>query len=119
CRDCVWAAFRCHTCIVSSHAELPCHIIEKWNGQYFGRVSLKALGLCLQFGHSARGQCPKPVPDDHFIIIHGNGRHEVAIDYCGCLHARSHSHQLREARLIPMGPGAAVTHKAVEMCRML
>ncbi|KAJ7472825.1 hypothetical protein FB451DRAFT_1399020 [Mycena latifolia] len=115
----LWPTFLCPICIVLKHTEQPCHTIETWNGEYIVRRSLKALGLRVQFGHGAHGQCPNAVPDDHFTIIDGKGRHEVAINYCGCPQARSRNEQFREALLMPMGTQTAATPHAVELYRML
>ncbi|KAF7300096.1 CxC2 domain-containing protein [Mycena kentingensis (nom. inval.)] len=51
CRDCLNAPFTCAECCVQLHAHNPLHWIERWNGVYFERTSLRACGLQIQLGH--------------------------------------------------------------------
>ncbi|KAF7324862.1 CxC2 domain-containing protein [Mycena kentingensis (nom. inval.)] len=76
----------------------------EWNGQYFERRSLKSLGLRIQLGHPAGVRCELPQPGPRqFLVLHNNGIHDVALDFCGChLHADVvHPLQLLRARLYP------------------
>ncbi|KAF7305850.1 CxC2 domain-containing protein [Mycena chlorophos] len=85
CRDCFSGEMTCKACCVAAHAETPLHWVEFWNGKYFKRSSLKALGLRIQFGHAPRERCSAPrAGHSEFVIIHTNGIHTVAVDFCGC-----------------------------------
>ncbi|KAJ7605332.1 hypothetical protein FB45DRAFT_1042460 [Roridomyces roridus] len=85
CDDCCGGEMLCGGCCVSAHARLPLHRICKWNGAFFARHSLKSLGLRVQLGHHPTGRCAAPHPGhEHFVVLHDNGFHEVAVDFCGC-----------------------------------
>ncbi|KAF7320572.1 CxC2 domain-containing protein [Mycena chlorophos] len=69
-----------------------------WNGKFFKRSSLKALGLRIQFGHAPRERCSVPHPShSEFVVIHTNGIHRVAVDFCGC-HRRKDAHHIQLLR---------------------
>lgn len=54
-------------------------------GGFFRRVSLRDLGLRVQFGHSGGEVCMhKQAGHQNFVVIHVNGIHRVAVDFCGC-----------------------------------
>ena len=56
-------------------------------GSKFVEVSLKSLGLKVQLNHASM-YCENPIPcHAAFLVIHTNGIHEVAIQYCGCSRA--------------------------------
>ena len=58
--------------------------LQKWNGKFFEKVSLAALGLRVQLGHAgAPCPCPLPGPTD-FMVFDVSGVHTVAIDFCNC-----------------------------------
>ncbi len=61
---------------------------QRWNGSFFEDDSLKCLGLHLQLGHwdiHCINPCPGP---SNFMVLHINGIHKVAIDFCACEHQR-------------------------------
>ncbi|KAJ7030308.1 hypothetical protein C8F04DRAFT_1264074 [Mycena alexandri] len=63
----------------------PLDRIEVWNGEFFERVTLKSLGLRIQMGHTGFETCDSPQPGHtDFTVIHTNGIHPVAVDFCGC-----------------------------------
>ncbi|KAJ7828215.1 hypothetical protein B0H14DRAFT_2367149 [Mycena olivaceomarginata] len=75
----------CGTCIVRGHSVLPTHWIQEWNGAFFVRRSLKALGLVVQLGHPAGKACSAPVrAHKEFVVIDVTGVHNVAINFCNC-----------------------------------
>ncbi|KAG2743102.1 hypothetical protein P692DRAFT_201841926 [Suillus brevipes Sb2] len=92
CRDCFGSELHCSDCILSVHVHHPLHRLQKWNGQYFERISLKALGLRIQLGHVTGRQCANPhrAFNDDFVIIDVLGIHEVALDFCGCAMAKTY-----------------------------
>jgi hypothetical protein len=70
--------------------------MQRWNGEYFEQVSLKTLGLRIQLGHTAGQVCLNPhcVFNDYFVIIDTHSIHEVSLDFCDCVTAKSHVQQL-------------------------
>jgi len=68
-----------------SHFFVYTNDLQKWNGLYFEKVTLKSLGLRHQLGH-LNDVCslPQPAFNDDFVVIDIDGIHKVAIDYCGC-----------------------------------
>ena len=86
-------------------------------------MSLKSLGLRIQLGH-LDGVCslPHPAFNDDFVVIHTNGIHEVAIDYCGCQQSIPKTVQLLRARLFPstvIDPKTAATFQVLDTFQML
>ena len=86
-------------------------------------MSLKSLGLRFQLGH-LDGVCslPQPAFNDDFVVIHINGIHEVAVDYCGCQQLLPKTIQLLRARLFPstvIDPKTAATFHVLEAFQML
>ncbi|KAJ6518387.1 hypothetical protein DFH09DRAFT_1098572 [Mycena vulgaris] len=117
CLDCFWAECLCATCLVKQHAEHPLHRIETWIGGRWVRQALKSLGLRLQLGHGAGGQCLFPVPKVPFFIVGRHGIQEVTLDFCGCDSARTRTEQLRQARLLAtaqIDPGSAVAFNLMD-----
>ncbi|KAJ7336156.1 hypothetical protein DFH08DRAFT_915978 [Mycena albidolilacea] len=87
CRDCMGGVLRCRECCVARHLYSPLHRVEAWGGSCFWRTSLKALGLRVQFGHAPGEFCASPEPGrSEFVVLHHNGIHDVAVDFCGCEH---------------------------------
>ncbi|KAJ6517575.1 hypothetical protein DFH09DRAFT_1332374 [Mycena vulgaris] len=120
CLDCFWAECLCATCLVGQHAEHPLHRIETWIGGRWVRQDLKTLGLRIQLGHGAGGQCMFPVPKAPFFIVDRHGIQEVTLDFCGCDCARSRSEQLRQARLLAtmqVNPGSAIAFDLADAAR--
>ena len=74
-----------------------------WNGTYWVSQTLKELGLVIQLGHHPGESCrlPKIPYADDFMIIDSNGIHSVALWYCGCETAETHSRQLLWHHLFP------------------
>ncbi|KAJ7798666.1 hypothetical protein B0H14DRAFT_2286190, partial [Mycena olivaceomarginata] len=87
CRDCMGGVLRCRECCVARHLYSPLHWVEAWDGSHFRRTSLRALGLRVQFGHAPGEFCVSLEPGrSEFVVLHYNGIHEVAVDFCGCEH---------------------------------
>ncbi|KAF7305856.1 CxC2 domain-containing protein [Mycena chlorophos] len=105
CDDCFSQRLLCRECCVEVHGMLPLHIIQQWDPSrgFFSKTSLKSLGLRVQLGHSAANtRCPKPMAAHaQFVVLHDNGVHDVAFDYCGCTGAEPEYLQLLRSRFFP------------------
>ncbi|KAJ7429163.1 hypothetical protein B0H11DRAFT_1702421 [Mycena galericulata] len=85
CRQCFGREMVCRGCCVAMHQLDPLHIVEEWRGDTFEQVSLAELGLRIQFGHPPHKRCFNPAPaKEGFVVLHTNGIHVVAVDFCGC-----------------------------------
>lgn len=75
--------------------------VQKWTGTHFVKHSLKALGLRVQLNHLSR-PCALPIPcHAQLRVLHYNGIHDVAVDYCGCERAAPRHIQLLRRALYP------------------
>ncbi|PPQ73936.1 hypothetical protein CVT26_006557 [Gymnopilus dilepis] len=84
CHDCFYPHMICKDCCLRRHRMLPFHRIQEWTGSTFIDSSLKALGLRIQLNHLSM-KCSRPeASHTNLTVLHTNGMHEVAIDYCGC-----------------------------------
>ncbi|KAG1819100.1 uncharacterized protein BJ212DRAFT_1446228 [Suillus subaureus] len=103
CKDCFTPMLSCQTCIVQAHAHLPVHRIEKWNGESFQTLTLRDLGLHVQLGHKVGESCllPNQAFNDDFVLINMLGIHPMAVDFCGCCKAQSHTQQLLRVGWFP------------------
>ncbi|KAK7030582.1 CxC2 domain-containing protein [Favolaschia claudopus] len=82
CLDCFGELLYCRACCVGMHKHNPLHRVERWDGRYFTRASLKSLGLSIQFGHE---DCSRPrSAHENFVVVDLSGIHEVAVLFCGC-----------------------------------
>ncbi|KAJ7876897.1 hypothetical protein B0H14DRAFT_2713442, partial [Mycena olivaceomarginata] len=85
CKSCYGDMVLCSECIVARHGSNPLHRIERWNGRFFTPGTLNSLGLRVQLGHPPGERCPEATPlHSHFVVLHTNGLHEVAVDACDC-----------------------------------
>ncbi|PPQ76891.1 hypothetical protein CVT26_000661 [Gymnopilus dilepis] len=101
CEDCFIPDLTCASCCVKRHKLNPFHRIEKWTGSTFTKTSLKTLGLKVQLNHMGMF-CSNPIPcHSSMLVLHTNGIHEVAIQYCGCNRAIAIHLQLLRRRLYP------------------
>ncbi|KAG1746426.1 hypothetical protein EDB19DRAFT_1952649 [Suillus lakei] len=101
CEDCFGVNLQCSSCIKTAHQLHPLHRLQKWNGMFFERVTLKALGLRIQLGH-APGQ--------------------VSLDFCGCSNAVAHVQQLLRISWFPSttaNPKTAATFRLLEEFHIL
>ncbi|KAJ7182645.1 hypothetical protein C8R43DRAFT_869153 [Mycena crocata] len=84
---CVGEIMHCEVCVVTAHAQLPTHFLEKWTGRRFlkQRDWLKRLGLRIQLGHPPGAICPyRFSAAKDFVLYNLSGVHEINIDFCGC-----------------------------------
>jgi hypothetical protein len=98
--------------------------MQRWNGHFFEKTSLKTLGLRVQIGHPPRETCilPRPAKGDDFVVIDSDGIHEIALDFCGCHRTATSLSQLLRSRLFPattIDPKTAATFRVLETFQML
>jgi CxC2 like cysteine cluster associated with KDZ transposases len=117
CHDCFHQPVTCSACCAKSHANVPFHSIDAWNGRCFLPSDLLDVGLVIHLGH--RGSpCPEyiegqweqdtdsePDPDwtdaHQLQIVHSNGVCRRNIHYCKCSNAPSYHIQLLQHHLFP------------------
>ncbi|KZP18026.1 hypothetical protein FIBSPDRAFT_956592 [Athelia psychrophila] len=99
CKDCFDVRLWCEECAVECHRRLPLHRVERWNTSFFEKTSLRKLGLRVQLGHPSGQGCPfKVVSQESFTVLHTNGTHQLAVDFCNCLPTIEHRVQcMRQA----------------------
>ncbi|KAJ3503439.1 hypothetical protein NLJ89_g8431 [Agrocybe chaxingu] len=119
CNECFMPDLTCSGCCIRRHRTHPFHCIQKWNGSYFVKVSLKSLGLRIQLNHASLF-CTNPVPCHASMrVIHTNGIHDVSIDYCGCDRALPQHIQLLRRRLYPASQLVTKTCATFDLLNML
>ncbi|KAF7373737.1 hypothetical protein MSAN_00584800 [Mycena sanguinolenta] len=131
CEECFTGALFCTPCLISIHADNPFHFVQTWNGTFFERNTLRSLGLRIQLGHARGEACPGTLaraPEERantdknsFCVVHTNGIHEVALDFCSCGKAQSHAVQLLRARLYPattLRPSSAASFNVLRKFHM-
>ncbi|KAJ3510330.1 hypothetical protein NMY22_g16006 [Coprinellus aureogranulatus] len=125
CLSCNNGGLLCLDCMTRRHYHTPLHRIEKWNGTFFKRTTLKSLGLRIQLGHPPGHTCdiPEKAWNDDFVIIDRDMIHSVGLDFCNCGYtSKSPVEQLLERRLYPatiVNPKTAATFRALEMFEIL
>ncbi|KAF8166405.1 hypothetical protein BJ912DRAFT_1025886 [Pholiota molesta] len=99
CVECSGREMLCMQCIIKSHKQLYLHRIQKWNGAFFEKVSLKSIGLRVQLGHP------------------------IGLDFCGCGKGnQQHTVQLLRACLFPAtvtNPKTAATIEVLDLFSIL
>ena len=100
--------------------------MQKWNGLYFERSSLREAGYVLQLGHHPSDWCTNPQRSGRpFTVLHTNGVHHVEIAFCECTEAAKYGtrvQQLRRRRLIPAtttNPQTACTFALLKGAQLL
>ncbi|KAG2128024.1 uncharacterized protein EDB93DRAFT_1243611 [Suillus bovinus] len=124
CDDCLGSELYCSSCILLAHVRHPLHCLQKWNGQYFEKISLKTLGLHIQLGHTTDERCLNPhrAFKDDFVIIDTHGIHKVSLDFCDCAIAESHVQQLLRISWFPSttsDPKTTATFHVLEQYHIL
>ncbi|PPR02922.1 hypothetical protein CVT26_009777 [Gymnopilus dilepis] len=121
CQECFFPHLICQSCCVRRHRMLPFHIIQRWTGSTFVKCSLKSLGLRIQLNHLGL-KCANPEPcHSKFTVLHTNGIHEVAFDYCNC-RPLSKFRQLLRRGLYPSSqenPRSCATFTLLEQLHMV
>ncbi|KAJ7459117.1 hypothetical protein B0H11DRAFT_2160606 [Mycena galericulata] len=126
CMDCTYPDLLCAECCLRVHDDRVLDRIERWTGECFERVSLKSMGLRVQLGHSPFTKCASPIAGHQdFVVLHWNGLHEVAVDFCGCsnaFQAGSRRQQLLRMSWYPSThtePQTAATFRLLEMFHIM
>ncbi|TFK78066.1 hypothetical protein K466DRAFT_507802, partial [Polyporus arcularius HHB13444] len=103
CMECYQHQPLCRECTSERHRNLPLHWVEVWNGRYFKRTDLSALGLEIHLEH--RGECcphaTLDTPARDFVIAHHNGVHQCKVRYCFCPTSPKPLSQLVRAGFFP------------------
>lgn len=122
CVDCFLPDLVCRACCVRRHRALPFHIIERWTGSYFIRTPLRELGLRIQLNHETMA-CSNPErAHSNLRVLHTNGIHDVAFDYCGCDRLIPRHLQLLRRGLYPasqIGPKTVATFPLMKLLHLL
>lgn len=64
--------------------------------------------------------CNNPIPcHSRMLILHTNGIHDVAVQYCGCTRAIPHHHQLLRRGLYPASQRSVKTCASFELLDLL
>lgn len=102
CNDCFHFTPCCAKCFIDRHQSQPFHWAEKWNGTFFERKDISALGYIIPFHHSLDStQCRQSQPFD-FTMVDVTGIHKTRVSFCNC--ATQHGTRfdfLLEAQVFP------------------
>jgi hypothetical protein len=89
---------------LETHLHLPFHKVNKWNGKFFEKTSLHALGYVIHLGHAGHS-CPNTssTPGFHttLVILNTNGIFTHCILWCECDNAPSSFFQLFKTGFFP------------------
>ncbi|KAF9540711.1 hypothetical protein CPC08DRAFT_650802 [Agrocybe pediades] len=101
CDDCLVPDLVCSSCCVRRHRSNPFHLVKRWTGTTFEKVTLQSLGLKIQLNH-AGSHCDNPIPcHANMLVLHTNIIHRLNIFYCGCMRSIPQHIQLLRRRLYP------------------
>jgi len=90
-----------------------------WKDGHFERTTLKSLGLKFQLGHSSM-YCTTPLPcHSDMLVLHTNGIHSVAFQYCNCDRATPPHIQLLRRQLYPASQITVKTCATFTLLRQL
>ncbi|KAJ7821736.1 hypothetical protein B0H13DRAFT_2377113 [Mycena leptocephala] len=118
---CVGSGMYCEVCIVNLHRQLPTHMIERWNGEFFTPLMQSDLDVeaRIQLGHVPGTFCPRARPaHKDFVIIDVLGIRVVKLNFCGCDSTIEHRQQLMRACLWPatsIDPQTCATFNAIRL----
>ena len=105
CDDCLQLGLVCDLCFIEAHATNPTHWVHRWNGEYFVKLDMSALGHVITLGHGGR-PCPSVKYQDSshlsdFTLVDANGIHQTSIAFCKCPAKGDHIDQLLDAQIFP------------------
>ncbi|KAJ7138998.1 hypothetical protein C8R44DRAFT_528985, partial [Mycena epipterygia] len=87
CTNCFSLDLVCASCCLRLHRiEVSgISLVLTQHDSTWGIALVWGLGLWVQLGHSIFSTCGTPVPGhQEFTVLHTNGLHRVAVDFCGC-----------------------------------
>ncbi|KAJ3816542.1 hypothetical protein F5880DRAFT_1626477 [Lentinula raphanica] len=116
CMECFAEDLVCEECCKSKHEDKPLDIVERWNGKFFERISLRDIGVTIQLGHQLGQLCINPRVVRDFTVIHTNGIHTVDLSYC------ERYQQILWRRWFPathLEPRTAATYRILDMFHIL
>ncbi|TRM56394.1 hypothetical protein BD626DRAFT_413967 [Schizophyllum amplum] len=121
---CCWTCgdfTECVECCKSRHRSMPLHIIERWSGEYWEKVSLSSLGYIYQLGHGGL-PCAFPQERVRTMVVLDRAIHTVRYQYCGCrlVNAPDHVTQLLRNRWFPatvIDPETCATFEVLDFFR--
>jgi len=108
-------------CFLRDHFNLILIVVgfQEWDQSLFIRRSLKSLGLRYQLRHASM-YCANATPcHADMLVLHTNGIHSVAIDYCNCSHAQPPHIQLLRRQLYPASQLLVKTCATFSLLRQL
>jgi CxC2 like cysteine cluster associated with KDZ transposases len=96
---------------------------QEWNGEFFERRSLSALGLVIQLGHPVGTTCMKAQKGHKdFVLIDVTGIHTIVVNFCQCDTRLEKRQQLMRVCWWPVtarNPQTCATFAVVRLFRML
>jgi hypothetical protein len=103
CLDCFQSPMTCDQCFIRSHQNMPFHWVQKWNGSFFERCDISALGHTIALGHHGEPchNVPNTTRPPEFLIAHTNGIHKTKVVFCACVGSGRRLQQLLDAQLFP------------------
>ncbi|KAJ7024364.1 hypothetical protein C8F04DRAFT_969055 [Mycena alexandri] len=123
CSDC-GEFIQCLECCLSHHRMSPLHFLEEWQGEFWRKTTLGALGFVYHVGHGGK-PCPSPAVGQHtMVVVDLSGIHTVTYRYCGC----SRSRQTTNLGLLMRNgwypatltdPSTCATFRVLDMFRLL
>lgn len=121
CFDCSQAPPSCDYCFIAAHKHSPCHWANKWNGAFFDKLDISALGYAITLGHDGN-PCPrvdysKDTMID-FTLVDVNGIHKTKLAFCNCGVSVDKLDQLMKAQIFPASteaPRTGFTFNLLEM----
>ncbi|KAJ7665825.1 hypothetical protein DFH06DRAFT_1322977 [Mycena polygramma] len=104
CRACECGVL-CRECCFKKHEQEPLHEIEKWNGNFWEKTTLRQVGFVYQMGHHG-GPCPAPDRKvASLIVITYSGVQRLHVRYCRCPDsegmAKSNAEQIKKNGWFP------------------
>jgi hypothetical protein len=134
CQDCFGLDLFCQDCLVETHIRQPFHRVEvclspsphhlpntvsqRWNGEYFEKEQLAALGLVLQLGHPVGKPCPLPSNHRQLTVFDITGVHQVIFRYCSCF-PEDPTHRRRQLFRAAWFPATLIQPHTVFTLRLL
>lgn len=105
CNDCLQLGLVCDLCFIEAHITNPTHWVHRWNGDYFEKLDMSALGHVITLGHGGH-PCPSVDYQNssnllRFTLVDSNGIHQTSIAFCKCPTGGDHVDQLLDAQIFP------------------